>query len=67
MNGKRDIKGSLAAGAIVLAAIFVSWLGACAIWKAITWCFGLNFEWAVATGVWFILILLKSVFGGTDK
>lgn len=45
----------------------VSWLITCGIIKLITICFGLTFSWAIATGIWLILCLLKSVFSVTVK
>ena len=45
----------------------ISWLITCGIIKLITICFGLAFSWAIATGIWLILCLLKSVFSVTVK
>ena len=45
----------------------ISWLITCGIIKLITICFGLTFSWAIATGIWLILCLLKSVFSVTVK
>lgn len=55
--------------AILLLAICyaISWLITCGIIKLITICFGLAFSWAIATGIWLILCLLKSVFSVTVK
>ena len=55
--------------AILLLAICyaISWLITCGIIKLITICFGLTFSWAIATGIWLILCLLKSVFSVTVK
>jgi hypothetical protein len=47
-------------GAILLMAI--SWLITCLIIKFITWCFMLEFSWRIATGIWFGMILLRSIF-----
>lgn len=40
----------------------ISWISTCGIIKAITWCFGWEFSWKVATGVWFVVLLAQSVF-----
>lgn len=40
----------------------LSWIITCGIIKLITMCFGLTFSWGVATGIWLIYILLKSLF-----
>ena len=45
----------------------ISWILTCGIIKLITICFGLTFSWAIATGFWLILCLLKSVFSVTVK
>ena len=45
----------------------ISWIITCGIIKLITICFGLTFSWAIATGIWLILCLLKSVFSVTVK
>ena len=51
----------------ILAIFALSWLGTCGIIKLITLCFGLTFSWGIATGIWLILCLLGSVFGGSKK
>ena len=45
----------------------ISWILTCGIIKLITICFGLTFSWAIATGIWLILCLLKPVFSVTVK
>ena len=65
-----DFKEKIAVGgitAIVVMVVFLvilglSWIVTCGIIKLITVCFGLEFSWAVATGIWLVLFLLKSVF-----
>ena len=46
---------------LILCAGF-SWLITCGIIKLITMCFGLTFNWAIATGIWLALGLLGSAF-----
>lgn len=52
---------------IVLIAYFAvfsfSWLITCGLIKLITMCFGLTFSLGIATGVWLLMFLLRSVFG----
>lgn len=51
--------------AMVLALILIyalSWIITCGIIKLICLCFGLAFSWSVATGIWLITILLRSIF-----
>ena len=53
---------------LLLAVVYaISWIITCGIIKLITICFGLTFSWAIATGIWLILCLLKSVFSITVK
>ena len=53
-------------GILLLAIGYViSGIITCGIIKLITICFGLTFSWAIATGFWLILCLLKSVFSVT--
>lgn len=48
---------------IIVAAVYgLSWLGTCGIIKLITLCFGLQFKWSIATGVWLIICLLQGIF-----
>lgn len=58
-------------GGFVAAVIFVlfiiaiyacSWLVTCGLIKLITMCFGWDFTWAMATGVWLIFLIAKSIF-----
>ena len=50
---------------LVLGAI--SWIITCGIFYLITLCFGLEFSWLTATGVWLIMVLLRSIFSVTVK
>ena len=47
---------------LVLVSLALSWIATCGIVKLICLCFGLAFSWAIATGIWFVMILLRSVF-----
>ena len=50
---------------IVAVCYGISWIVTCGIIKLITMCFGLEFSWAVATGIWLIICILKSIFNVT--
>jgi len=39
-----------------------SWIVICGVIKLITMCFGLTFKWSIATGIWLIIRILKSIF-----
>ena len=68
---KEKIKhgGIVAAVVILLLAVCygISWIVTCGIIKPITMCFGWEFSWAVATGIWLIICILKSIFNVTVK
>lgn len=40
----------------------IGWAATCLVVKLITMCFGLTFSWAMATGIWLIILLLKKIF-----
>lgn len=56
-------------GTILLTALIcgVSWLATCGILYLIMLCFNIEFSWLTATGIWLILLVLKSVFKVTIK
>jgi hypothetical protein len=39
-----------------------SWITTCGIIKLVTLCFGWEFSWAIATGIWLAMFLLRSIF-----
>lgn len=46
---------------VTLALIFgISWITTCGLVYLITLCFGWEFNWLIATGIWLILILISS-------
>lgn len=51
--------------AIIVLAFGLSWIVTCGIIKLITLCFGWTFSWGIATGIWFVMMLLKKVFNVT--
>ena len=61
--------GIVALVAIVMFLVLgaISWIITCGIFYLITLCFGLEFSWLTATGVWLVMILLKSIFNTTNK
>lgn len=67
MKDKIKQGGIVAVVVILLLAVCygISWIVTCGIIKLITMCFGLEFSWAVATGIWLIICILKSIFNVT--
>ena len=47
---------------IFIAAAVCSWLFICGIVKILTLCFGLDFSWGVATGIWINWWTFNSIF-----
>lgn len=56
------VAGGAAVIAFVLFLYAISWLATCGIIKLITMCFGWEFKWAIATGVWLVICVLKTIF-----
>lgn len=47
---------------IIAAVCGLSWIITCGLVYLVTLCFGWTFKWAIATGIWLLMILAKSVF-----
>ena len=43
----------------------ISWICTCGVIKLITMCFGWTFNWGIATGIWLITCLARTVFSNT--
>ena len=71
----RNLKSKIAEGGIaalviiliIVAAYALSWIVTCGIIKLITMCFGITFKWNIATGIWLVICILKSIFNITVK
>ena len=68
---KEKVKeGGIVAIFIILILAFcigMSWIITCGFIKLITMCFGWEFSWAISTGIWLIICILKSIFNVTVK
>ena len=53
--------------AIIAVCYVLSWIVTCGIIKLITMCFGWTFKWSIATGIWLIICILRSIFNVTVK
>lgn len=52
--------------ALMLMAVYgISWICTCGVIKLITMCFGWAFDWGIATGIWLIMCLARTVFKST--
>lgn len=45
----------------------ISWIGTCGVIKLITMCFGMEFNWSIATGIWLIICFTRGIFSVTVK
>ena len=71
----KSLKNKIAEGGVVALVVVgilafaygLSWIVTCGIIKLITMCFGWTFKWSVATGVWLIICILRSIFNVTVK
>lgn len=60
--------GCILAALFIIFAYALSWIATCGLIKLITLCFGWAFSWAIATGIWIVLVILKSIFcNGSSK
>lgn len=59
---KDKLWGIVFAAIIIALAYGFSWLVTCGIIKLITLCFGLTFNWPMATGIWLVILILQSIF-----
>ena len=60
--------GCILAALFIIFAYALSWIVTCGLIKLITLCFGLAFSWAIATGIWIVLVILKYIFcDGSSK
>ena len=59
------IIGGLAVVLVYLVLCAISWGVTCGVIKLVTLCFGWTFTWKVATGIWLIMYLVRSVFNRT--
>ena len=71
----KNLKNKIAKGGVVALVVIsilvfaygISWIVTCGIIKLITMCFGWTFKWSIATGIWLIICILKSIFNVTVK
>ena len=59
---KKWLFGLTACGIALALAILlygISWIATCGIIKLITLCFGWQFKWSIATGIWLIICISK--------
>lgn len=60
--------GAIAAILVVLILVAtgtLSWICTCGVIKFVTMCFGWTFSWKIATGIWLVMCLARTVFKST--
>lgn len=50
---------------IFIAVLVFSWICTCGLIKLITLCFGWTFSWRIATGIWLVTYLVRTVLNHT--
>lgn len=59
----KDIMKYGAVAILILIGLYgLSWIITCEFIKLITLCFGWEFRWVIATGIWLILCVVRSIF-----
>ena len=59
--------------ALLLTIIFLvvafgfSWIVTCGVIKLITMCFGWQFKWSIATGIWLVMCLARTLFNNNSN
>lgn len=67
MKLKNKFKDPLIIMLVILILLLLSWIVTCGLIKLVTLCFGWNFSWRIATGIWIVIFLLKDIFNGVKK
>lgn len=57
----------LGMGCLYLLGLAFSWIITCGLVYVAYKCFGYEFSWWVATGIWVVIILLKSIFTSSNN
>lgn len=47
---------------ILMSSMFLDWLIATGLVKLLSLCFGFTFSFKVATGIWLVILILRSIF-----
>lgn len=59
----KDIFKAGIIGVLIVVGLYaLSWIITCGIVKLITLCFGWTFRWSIATGIWLLMCLAKTIF-----
>lgn len=61
------MKNALLILVVLCTVMGLSWLITCGVVGLICMCFGLEYTWPVATGIWLVLTLLSSFFKSGSK
>ena len=52
---------------LLVVAFGFSWIVTCGVIKLITMCFGWQFKWSIATGIWLVMCLARTVFKNSSN
>ena len=59
---KGCLGSAFAALLIVLILGAISWIATCSIVYLVTLCFGWEFNWLIATGIWIMLCVIQGIY-----
>lgn len=65
-SNKKIMAVKILLGIVVVVLIYgISWISICGIIKLITILLGLTFKWKIATVIWLVICILRSIFSTT--
>lgn len=63
MKWLKDLGFGIVLGIFITAIIYsLSWIITCGLIKLVTLCFGWTFKWSIATGIWVVILIAKTIF-----
>ena len=64
-NKHAGVAASIIVALMFICIIGLSWIATCGVIYLICACFGWTFSWGIATGIWLIMGLARTVFSNT--
>lgn len=63
-NNKNILIGLLGIAWLTIGIVAFSFVVTAGLTYLIFWCFGWEWNWLIALGIWLLMILLRNIFGG---
>lgn len=64
-NKHSGIAAGIIVALMVIAVLGISWISTCGVVYLVCACFGWTFTWPIATGIWLLTCLARSIFSNT--